>query len=430
MLSARRRIAIRLLPFLFLLYLLNYVDRVNVSFAALRMSADLHFSDRVYGLGAGVFFLTYVLFEIPGAILVERWSARKWIARIMITWGLVTTFTAFIHSASQFYAARLLLGAAEASFYPGVMIYIARWFRLEDRARAIAVFYAAIPAGMFVGSSAASWLLGINWLNLSGWRWLFIMEGVPAILIGFVTLFFLTDHPSQAEWLTVSERDWIASEMAAERAAQKKNRNFTFWEACHDSRILLIMAGYFFFQLAGVASSFWLPTFLKRLSGLPPASVSKLLMIPAIPGVIVLLANAWHSDRAGERKWHTVIPVACAGFVYLSAVPAHSRLTLAFLFFTLAISFNLASVPGIWAMPTAILSGAGGAAALGLISSVSQAGAFIGPYLVGYLNERSHSILPSIAAIGSSYLGAAFIFCFVRVQTRTARKTAALALVT
>ena len=181
------------------------------------------------------------------------------------------------------------------------------------------------------------------------------------------------------------------------------------------------MAGYFFFQLAGVASSFWLPTFLKRLSGLPPASVSKLLMIPAIPGVIVLLANAWHSDRAGERKWHTVIPVACAGFVYLSAVPAHSRLTLAFLFFTLAISFNLASVPGIWAMPTAILSGAGGAAALGLISSVSQAGAFIGPYLVGYLNERSHSILPSIAAIGSSYLGAAFIFCFVRVQTRTAQ---------
>jgi MFS transporter, ACS family, tartrate transporter len=163
MLSARRKIAIRLLPFLFTLYLVNYIDRVNVSFAALRMSADLGLSDRVYGLGAGIFFLTYVLFEIPGTILVERWSARKWIARIMVTWGLVTMLTAFIHTAHQFYTARLLLGAAEASFFPGVILYLTRWFRIEDRARAIAVFYASIPVGMLIGSSIASRLLGIHW---------------------------------------------------------------------------------------------------------------------------------------------------------------------------------------------------------------------------------------------------------------------------
>jgi MFS transporter, ACS family, tartrate transporter len=427
MLSARRRIALRLLPFLFTLYLINYVDRVNVSFAALRMSADLHFSDSVYGLGAGVFFLTYVLFEIPGAVLVERWSARKWIARIMVTWGLVTIFTAFVENATQFYVARLLLGAAEASFYPGVIVYITRWFRLEDRARAIAVFYAAIPAGAFVGSSIAGWLLGINWLNFAGWRWLFIVEGIPAVLAGIVTVFFLTDHPSQASWLSTSERDWIVSEIASERAAQKNKYDMTFWQACRDSRILLIAAGYFFFQLAGISSSFWLPTFLKRLSGLPAPSVARLLMIPAVVGLLPLLANAWHSDRTGERKWHTVIPVACAGIVYLSAVPAHTHFPLVVLFVTLAFSFNLASVPGIWAMPTTILSGTTAAAtAFALITSVSQIGAFVGPYLVGYLNDRTHSILPSIAAIGSSYLVAALIFFFVSVESSPAHNTATL----
>ena len=178
---ARRRIALRLLPFVFLMYVVCFVDRVNVSFANLRMSADLGFSDRVYGLGVGIFFIGYVLFEIPGAIIVERWSARKWLARIMITWGLVTILTGFVHTARRFYAARFFVGAAEASFFPGIIIYLTHWFRISDRSKAIAAFYTGVPTASVVGSLLAGWLLGIRWLGLSGWRWIFVMEGIPPI---------------------------------------------------------------------------------------------------------------------------------------------------------------------------------------------------------------------------------------------------------
>ena len=195
---ARRRVAYRLLPFVFLLYVVNYIDRVNVSFANLRMSADLGFSDRVYGLGVGMFYLTYVLFEIPGAIIVERWSARKWIARIMVSWGVITILTGFVQSAGQFYAARFFLGLAEASFFPGMIVYLTHWFSSRDRCRAIACMYVAVPTASLIGSPIAGLLLGVHWWQLAGWRWLFILEGIPAIFLGIVTVFYLTDRPAEA----------------------------------------------------------------------------------------------------------------------------------------------------------------------------------------------------------------------------------------
>ena len=222
---ARRRIAFRLLPFVFLIYVVNYIDRVNVSFANLRMSADLGFSDRVYGFGVGIFYVTYVLFEIPGAVIVERWSARKWIARIMISWGVVTILTGFVHTVGQFYAARFVLGIAESSFFPGMIVYLTHWFRLRERSRAIACLYAAVPAASLIGSPLAGWLLGVHWQMLAGWRWLFILEGVPAIVLGIVTIFYVTDRPAQARWLPPDERDWIVNELQAELQAKKNIRN-------------------------------------------------------------------------------------------------------------------------------------------------------------------------------------------------------------
>src|SRR6266849_5157706 len=228
---ARRRIAYRLLPFVFLMYVVNYIDRVNVSFANLRMSADLGFSDRVYGLGVGMFYLTYVLLEIPGAIIVERWSARKWVARIMISWGVITILTAFVHTAGQFYAARFFLGLAEASFFPGMIVYLTHWFSSRDRGRAIACLYTAVPTASLVGSPLAGWLLGVRWQLLAGWRWLFILEGIPAIVLGIITIFYLTDWPSQGRWLAPDERDWLVHELQAELQAKKKVRDHTIWEA-------------------------------------------------------------------------------------------------------------------------------------------------------------------------------------------------------
>src|SRR5215468_12050289 len=256
--QARRRVAFRLLPFVFLLYLVNYVDRVNVSFANLRMSADLGFSDRVYGFGVGVFYLAYVLFEIPGAIIVERWSARKWIARIMISWGIVTILTGFVHTATQFYVARFFLGLAEASFFPGMIVYLTHWFGARDRCRAIACFYTAIPAGLLIGSPLAGWLLGVHWWSLTGWRWLFFLEGIPAILLGIVTIFYLTDWPSQARWLSADERKWLSAQLQSELHAKKTIREYSVAQAFCDRRILLLGVASFVAMSGALGSIYWI----------------------------------------------------------------------------------------------------------------------------------------------------------------------------
>jgi len=299
--AARRRIAIRLLPFVFLLYVISYVDRVNVSFANLRMSADLGFSDRIFGLGAGIFFVGYILFEIPGAIIVERWSARKWIARIMISWGIVTVVTGFVHTAHQFYAVRFVLGVAEASFFPGMIVYLTHWFRLSDRAKAIASLMAAVPAASVLGSLLAGWLLSIRWFGMAGWRWLFVVEGIPPVILGIVTLFYLTDRPVQARWLSEAERNWISQELEAETTVKKKIRSYTVWQALSSRRVLMLIVPWFLAQIGAQAVIFWIPTFIKRLSGLPASRVALLAALPGLLGIFGMLLNGWHSDRTGER---------------------------------------------------------------------------------------------------------------------------------
>ena len=262
----RHLIALRLLPFLFILYISNYLDRTSVAYAALGMSRDLGFSDRVFGLGAGIFFVSYVALQIPGALLVERWSARRSIAASLIAWGSLTALTALVHTPGQLYLARFLLGAAEAGFFPGVIVYLSHWFIQEDRAKATSNFMAAIPLSFVIGSPLAGWILGHQWLGVEGWRWLFILEGLPAILLGAVAFFYLTDQPAEAAWLDPPQRAWIEQKLDEEKPPNP--RSTTVWQALGSRTVLLLASVTFFEYFMGYTFYFWFPTMLKRQSGL------------------------------------------------------------------------------------------------------------------------------------------------------------------
>lgn len=398
------------------MYVISYVDRVNVSFANLRMSTDLGFSDRVFGLGAGIFFVGYVLLEIPGAVIVERWSARKWMARIMISWGAVTILTGFVNTAQQFYAARFLLGVAEASFFPGMIVYLTHWFCLSDRAKAIASLYAAVPAASVLGSVLAGWLLTIRWFGMAGWRWLFIIEGIPPVILGIVTFFYLTDKPAQARWLSEAERSWISQQLAGEKAAKKKIRSYTVWQALSDRRVLLLIVPYFLAHIGAQANIFWIPTFIKRLSGLPASRVALLVALPGFLGILGMLLNGWHSDRTSERRWHASLPLVCAGVAYLF-VGAASNFPISMTLLVLGGGIFFSYYPVYWSIPTMVLSETAAAASFGMINSLGHIGGFIGPYAVGRLNDRTGTLSAAFLLIAVCYLLAGTVLAMIRTPS-------------
>jgi MFS transporter, ACS family, tartrate transporter len=413
----RRRIAVRLLPFVMVMYLVCQVDRANVAYANLRMSVDLGFADRVYGLGVGMFFIGYVLFEVPGAIIVERWSARKWLARILISWGLITILNGFIHTAGQFYVVRLLLGLSEASFFPGIIVYLSHWFRESDRAKAAGFFLIGAPAASSAGAIIAGWLLGVRWLGIVGWRWLFILEGIPPIVLGAVALFYLTDWPREARWLPEDEREWIAKEIEAETAAKKRVRDYSIWEAFRDWRINLVTLAWLLSLTAQLSSVYWLPTFVKRLSHLPDTRVALLCSLPGLLGIAGLMVNAWHSDKTGERKWHAVLPLLGAGMSFLLVLLSGGHFAIAMALFILGVAMFFSYQPVIWTIPTMILCESAAAASFGLINSVGQLGGLAGPYAVGYLNEKTGGVQAAFVFIGFTYLLAASVLCVVKIQS-------------
>ena len=403
---ARPRIARRLLPFLFLLYVIAFLDRMNVGTAALQMPGDLGFSDRVMGLGAGIFFIGYVILEIPGALIVERWSARRWMARIMVTWGLLTALMAFIHTARQFYLVRFLVGAAEAGFFPGVIVYVSHWFQYRDRAKAFANFFAANPISYVIGSPLAGILLGISWFGLRGWRWLFILEGLPAILIGIVTFFYLTDWPREAKWLDSDEREWITQKLTVEKQLRQQAGSFTIWQALRHRDVILLTACYFFAMTGNYGISFWLPTILKRLSGQSNLKVTLLASLPYIVGFLTQQWNGWHSDYHCERRWHTGLPLILAGCSLGLAVAFGTNITLSIALFTLVGAFYFAFQPPFWSVPSAFLGESAAAASIGLINSIGNLGGFFGPLLMGYLVARTQSFNAGLLClVGSLCLG-------------------------
>jgi MFS transporter, ACS family, tartrate transporter len=413
---ARRRIARRLLPFLFLLYVIAFLDRMNVGAAALQMPHDLGFSEGVIGMGAGVFFLGYFLLEIPGALIAERWSARRWIARIMISWGVVTIFMAFIHTSRQFYVVRFLVGAAEAGFLPGVIVYLTHWFRYQDRAKAVAFFYAANPLSYVIGSPLAGLLLGLSWLGMRGWRWLFIIEGIPAIVVGFITIWYLTDWPQQAAWLPADEKSWITAELQREKEAKNRQRSYRVWEALRHRDVLLLTGCYFCAMTGSYGIAFWLPTILKRLSGKSDLKVTLLAALPYVAAFITQQVNGWHSDLTRERRWHAAIPVFVCGLALALAVVYRTSLPVSVALFVLAGGAFYGFQPVFWAVPTLFLSESAAAASIGLINAVGNLGGFVGPMVIGYLASRTHSFSPGLLYLMASLFVSGFLMLAVGRQ--------------
>jgi ACS family tartrate transporter-like MFS transporter len=418
----RHYIALRLLPFLFVLYIINYLDRTSVAYAAIGMSRELGFSDRVVGMGVGVFFISYVALQIPGAVLVERWSAHKMISATMIAWGSMTALTALVHTPTQLYLARFVLGAAEAGFFPGVIVYLSHWFIRGDRAKATSNFMAAIPLSLVIGSPIAGWILGHKWFAIEGWRWLFVLEGMPALLLGIVAFFLLTDWPSDAAWLAPEQQQWITQKLEEEKPS---NRHSVSVVQTLRSRTVLLLAGAAFFDyFAAYAIIFWLPTILKRQSGFSDMRVGMLGAIPYAVAFLAMLFNGWHSDRSCERRWHTAVPlfVTAAGLLGLIHLPGSTPVTVAL--FTMVCVF-MAFLSSFWAIPTEILSESTAAFAVGMINALASVAGFAGPYAFGYLNTRTGSFSTGFTVLMVSALASGILILLTPARQRASAETLA-----
>ena len=388
----RRHVDRRLMPFVFLLYLISYLDRVNVGFAGLQMTRELGFSNYVFGLGSGIFFIGYFLLEVPGSILAEVWSARKWIARIMITWGVVASLSGLIRSEQQFYWLRFILGIAEAGFVPGIIVYLSHWYRPQDRGKAIAIFFAAIPASAVIGGPLSAIFLKIHWMGLAGWRWLLILEGLPAVLAGIVTIFYLTDHPEQAKWLKDDERAWLVAQL---QRAEKRTPHSEFrstlasaWQALRNPTVLLMAVTLMLGLTATYGVSIWLPKMVQGLSTYGLSQVSLIAAIPALCALPAMMLNGWHSDRTGERIWHAAIPRTLAGAAMFICAFTTSHVWFSVFLLSIATIGFYSAHPGFWPLPNILLGKTAAAASIGLINSFGNLGGFIGPYVIGFISDR------------------------------------------
>jgi MFS transporter, ACS family, tartrate transporter len=404
-----RKVTLRLIPFLFVLYIVAWLDRVNVGFAALQMNSDLGFSSAAFGFGSGVFFLGYCLFEVPSNLILHRVGARRWIARIMMTWGAISMAMMFVRTTPTFYILRFLLGAAEAGFFPGMVYYLSQWYPEAQRARAIAAFMTAVPVSGVIGGPLSGALLSLNGVfGLAGWQWLFLVEGLPAMLLGVIVLFYLIDRPEAAHWLAPAERNWLANELASERITRSATHPIGILAALTNPAIWQLGIIFLLAAIGFYSYSFWAPLIIKSLTGTTDLGVGLILGAISAVTIILMLLNSAHSDRRDERPLHVAVPLLIMGVGFLGCALLHQPI-LAVLSLALVPIGHCSAYGPFWSLPARFLTGAPAAAGIALVVTIANVGGFAGPALIGAMKDRFGTHDPAFMLLGTCGIVAALL---------------------
>ena len=403
-----KKVTLRLIPFLFLCFTISILDRVNIGFAALQMNEDLGFSNAVFGFGAGIFFLGYFLLEVPGSAIMTKIGARKWISRIMVTWAIIAVLMAFVQTPWQFYTARFLLGVAEASFYPCMVFYLSGFYQSKHHAKAIAGFMVAIPGANALGAPLSTFLLGVDWMGLAGWQWLFILEAIPAAILGVICFFYLDDKIEDVKWLNNDEKKWLIDVTTKEKLEKQAVKHYSFWQALKDRDVLILSLGYFCWMIGYYGIVMFLPTISKGLSettGLSTQSMGWVLGLMYVFAMASMILVGNHSDKKNERRLHVAACLTTSAIAMIvSSYVSDTSIVLSFVFLTIALCGAFGAYSPFWSIPPSFLTEAAAAGAIALINSIGNLGGFFGPYIVGYIKDTTGSFYTSMIFLGVSMI--------------------------
>jgi MFS transporter, ACS family, tartrate transporter len=415
-----RKVKVRILPFILLLYIVAFLDRINIGFAALTMQPELGINSHQFGLLAGIFFISYSICEIPSNLLLHKIGARIWLARILITWGIVATLTGFVQNLNQLYLARFLLGLAEGGYFPGILLYLTYWFRQREQAQVIAFFLMGIPITSIVGAPVSGIILDhVHWLGLSSWRWLLILEGLPAVVCGVLTYYLLPSRPVEARFLTNDEKDWVVGQLKLEEEEKRRTFPVSATRALLHGRVWHLACIAFTLATAVYIASFWMPQIVKALSNRSSnTTVGLLVMVPNIVGLLLMIVISRNSDRTQERRWHAAVPAFAGGIACLLFGATHSVIPSIALLALFAVGVYGAMAP-FWALPNEFLTGISAASGIALICSIANVGAFFGPYATGFIRHRTGSLFGGVTLAGIALLGlATLVLLLPRVHAR------------
>jgi ACS family tartrate transporter-like MFS transporter len=421
-----RKLQRRILPYILLLYIVAYLDRVNIGFAALTMNRSLAISSQQFGLLAGIFFFGYFLFEIPSNLLLHKIGPRVWIARILISWGIVSMMFCMAQNVVHVYILRFLLGVAEAGFFPGIILYLTYWFRQREQAQAVAFFMTAVPLSNILGAPVSGLILDhVHWFGLSGWRWLFVLEALPAVLLGVLTYYLLPSRPAEARFLTEQERDWITAELMREEQRKLQQRRMSAIQALMDLRVWHVALLYFLLLSSAYGIVFWMPQIVKSLSRQwSNTVVGVVVTIPFLAAAIAMVVVSKHSDRTLERRYHIAVPSTIGAMALLALFTTHSPV-LSVALLSIAAMGDLSSRGPVWSVPSRFLSGFSAASGIALINSIGNLGGFAGPYALGYINKKTGSLQGGLAFLGICVFLAAVLAVLLPREKQLASPTRA-----